>query len=149
MNRDGVIVSISFGSQRIMEVRSRTFPHDVTRLLLPPGSMFLLGPWTNANFTHSILPWEDETHVSTARDTTTTMATGNGGIQCKINEGGRISLTLRDVRTFYDFKTQQLFGQGSVTNTTVIATNEDGSIHEESMIAAMDNVRQKDMKDKS
>ena len=87
-----------------MEVRSRTFPHDVTRLLLPPGSMFLLGPWTNANFTHSILPWEDETHVSTARDTTTTMATGNGGIQCKINEGGRISLTLRDVRTFYDFR---------------------------------------------
>ena len=59
LNRDGVIVSISFGSQRIMGVRSRTFPHDVTRLLLPPGSMFLLGPWTNANCTHSILPWED------------------------------------------------------------------------------------------
>ena len=37
LNRDGVIVSVSLGSTRVMELRDRAFPHDTSRIELPPG----------------------------------------------------------------------------------------------------------------
>ena len=56
LNREGVIVSVSLGCARIMELRDRVYPHDVARIELPANSMFVLGPCTNARFTHSVLP---------------------------------------------------------------------------------------------
>ena len=91
LNRDGVIVSVSLGDERIMELKRRAHPQDITRVALPPRSMLVLGPKTNKEFTHSILPKED------------------GGIDKK---SVRISLTLRDVKTFKDLNTGRLFGQG-------------------------------------
>jgi putative IMPACT (imprinted ancient) family translation regulator len=37
LNRDGVIVSVSLGCMRVMELRDRKFPHDISRIQLPPG----------------------------------------------------------------------------------------------------------------
>eukprot|EP00985_Skeletonema_marinoi_P033403 scaffold41226_cov153-Skeletonema_marinoi.AAC.1 len=48
LNRNGVIVSVSLGSTRVMELRDRKSPGDVARIELPEGSMFVLGPYTNA-----------------------------------------------------------------------------------------------------
>uniref|UniRef100_A0A7S2XJP2 Fe2OG dioxygenase domain-containing protein n=1 Tax=Attheya septentrionalis TaxID=420275 RepID=A0A7S2XJP2_9STRA len=93
LNQDGVIVSISLGDERIMELRRRAEPKDVTRLLLPHCSMLVLGPKTNQEFTHSILKREG-------------------------SKLPRLSLTMREVTTFMDNKTGRLFGQG-VTSKTV------------------------------
>ena len=87
LNRNGVIVSVSLGDERIMELRRRAEPKDVTRIPLPHGSMLVLGPKTNQLFSHSILAKEESTKP-------------------------RISLTLRDVKTFLDATTGRLFGQG-------------------------------------
>jgi hypothetical protein len=87
LNRDGVIVSVSLGDERIMELRRRTEPKDVTRIVLPHRSMLVLGPKTNQQFSHSILPKEGSPKI-------------------------RISLTLREVKTFLDLSTGRLFGQG-------------------------------------
>ncbi len=105
LNRNGVIVSVSLGSTRVMELRDRNSPGDVARIELPEGSMFVLGPYTNAKFTHSVLP-EYEVDFLEQNNTLTKEPT------CRTEDGGRISLTLRDVRTFLDVKTQRLFGQG-------------------------------------
>jgi hypothetical protein len=87
LNRSGVIVSVSLGDERILELKRRAPPQDVTRIPLPHGSMLVLGPYTNRQFTHSIVPKEGSTKV-------------------------RISLTLREVKTFLDCSTGRLFGQG-------------------------------------
>lgn len=102
LNRNGVIVSVSLGCTRVMELRDRKSPGDIARIELPEGSMFVLGPYTNATFTHSILP-EYEVDF---------LEQGMKKPKCRVEKGGRISLTLRDVRTFLDVKTQRLFGQG-------------------------------------
>mmetsp|Transcript_13549 Transcript_13549/g.32711 ORF Transcript_13549/g.32711 Transcript_13549/m.32711 type:complete len:439 (+) Transcript_13549:161-1477(+) len=88
LNRQGVIVSVSLGDERIMELRRRTEPKDVTRIVLPPRSMLVLGPNTNKEFSHSILQKIDATQP-------------------------RISLTIREVRTYLDLSTGLLFGQGA------------------------------------
>lgn len=88
LNRDGVIVSVSLGDERILELRRRQEPQDVTRIALPHGSMLVLGPKTNQLFSHSILPKLESTQP-------------------------RVSLTLRDVQTFLDMNTGRLFGQGT------------------------------------
>ena len=87
LNRDGVIVSVSLGDERVMELRRRAEPRDVTRIILPHGSMLVLGPKTNKLFSHSILPNPSSV-------------------------GPRISLTLRDVKTFLDLDSGRLYGQG-------------------------------------
>jgi hypothetical protein len=177
--RDGVIVSVSFGSWRVMEVRDRTFPHDVARVDLPPGSMFVLGPYTNAGFTHAVLPLSSPnnrdgggrhrgSHVVSEgggdeTGTTTTSETSDD-VRCNVEEGGRISLTFRDVRTFLDVKTQRLFGQGVTTSTSTPTTaspppfaaaapsatdlNEDGGIRESSLSAALERVREQDKRER-
>jgi hypothetical protein len=88
LNQDGVIVSVSLGDERVLELRRRQEPMDITRVVLPHGSMLVLGPHTNKLFSHSIL----------AKD-------GSGE--------PRISLTFRDVKTFLDCTTGRLFGQGA------------------------------------
>lgn len=88
LNREGVIVSVSLGEERIMELRRRSGPKDVTRIVLPPRSMLVLGPKTNKEFSHSILQKPDATKP-------------------------RISLTMREVRTYLDLSTGLLFGQGT------------------------------------
>uniref|UniRef100_A0A7S3L7Z8 Fe2OG dioxygenase domain-containing protein n=1 Tax=Amphora coffeiformis TaxID=265554 RepID=A0A7S3L7Z8_9STRA len=92
LNREGVIVSVSLGEGRIMELRRRAEPKDTTRVLLPHGSMLVLGPKTNEKWTHSILKKKDSTMP-------------------------RISLTTRDCKTFMDMKTKRLFGQGTENKT--------------------------------
>jgi putative IMPACT (imprinted ancient) family translation regulator len=87
LNQAGVIVSFSLGDERVLELRRRTDPKDVTRVALPHCSMLVLGPKTNQQFSHSILANEDSTQP-------------------------RISLTLREVKTFLDTNTGRLFGQG-------------------------------------
>mmetsp|Transcript_4097 Transcript_4097/g.9770 ORF Transcript_4097/g.9770 Transcript_4097/m.9770 type:complete len:490 (-) Transcript_4097:41-1510(-) len=92
LNREGVIVSVSLGETRVLELRRRAEPRDTFRLVLPHRSMFVLGPHTNREWTHSILPKEG-------------------------NEGIRLSLTMRDVKTFRDSATGRLFGPGVGTQT--------------------------------
>jgi len=92
LNRDGVIVSVSLGETRILELRRRAEPKDIFRLILPHRSMFVLGPHTNREWTHSILSKE-----------------GSRGI--------RLSLSLRDVTTFRDLTTGRLFGAGVAIKT--------------------------------
>ncbi|KAL7439952.1 hypothetical protein ACHAXM_012137 [Skeletonema potamos] len=103
LNRNGVIVSVSLGCTRVMELRDRKSPGDVARIELPEGSMFVLGPYTNERFTHAVLP-EYEVDFLEQNDMKEP--------KCRTEDGGRISLTLRDVRTFLDVKTRRLFGQG-------------------------------------
>ena len=177
LNRDGVIVSVSFGSSRVMEVRDQTYPHDAARVDLPPRSMLVLGPYTNARFTHAISPLSSSSSSSftnnrrpkggktdgnaTATSTPTAAMTGDL-VACDVDGGGRISLTFRDVRTFFDARTQRLFGQGVATTATTkttsflphfsgppgLDTNENGSIREGSLIAAMERVREEDGRDR-
>jgi putative IMPACT (imprinted ancient) family translation regulator len=93
LNRDGVIVSLSLGDERTMELCRRAPPQDVQRIRLPHCSMLVLGPNTNRDWTHSILPKEDSKDI-------------------------RLSLTMRDVKTFQDLSTGRLYGQG-VENKTL------------------------------
>ena len=67
-------------------------PNETIRLLLPHGSMFVLGPKTNEMWTHSILKKKDSTMP-------------------------RITLTLRECQAFMDVKTKRLFGQGTENKT--------------------------------
>lgn len=87
LNRKGVIVSVSLGDERVLELRRRKSPKDIVRVALPHRSMLVLGPKTNTTFSHSILAKEASTKA-------------------------RISLTLRDVKTFLDLSSGRLFGQG-------------------------------------
>jgi len=92
LNRKGVIVSVSLGDTRVLELRRRAEPRDIYRLILPHGSMLILGPNTNKTWTHAILPKEG-------------------------SQGVRISLTMRDATTFRDLTTGRLFGAGVDTKT--------------------------------
>ena len=104
LDKTGAIVSVSIGSERILELRRRAEPRDLTRIVLPHGSMLLLGPVTNKFFTHSILPIESDTKcLPTEVD--------------ELDENARISLTLRHVTTYMDTETRRLFGQGVEIDT--------------------------------
>jgi len=92
LDKDGVIVSVSFGDERILELKRRASPYDTTRIVLPHGSMLVLGPFTNKFFTHSILTKEESTEP-------------------------RISLTFRRVLTFMDLSTGRLCGEGVSTSS--------------------------------
>jgi hypothetical protein len=87
LNRQGVIVSLSLGEERVFELRRRAEPQDTFRIRLPHASMLVLGPNTNREWTHAILPNKD-------------------------SRGVRLSLTMREVKTFQDLSTGRLFGQG-------------------------------------
>jgi len=106
LDRNAAIVSVSVGSERILELRRRAEPRDLTRLVLPHGSMLLLGPITNQQFTHSILPavpdTEDDDSDPDADKTPNQV----------FDKYARISLTLRHVVTYMDTSTRRLFGQG-------------------------------------
>ena len=117
LNKHGAIVSVSIGDERILELKRRAEPRDVTRLLLPHGSMLLLGPITNQYFTHSILPAKEEDTGNEETTGTTTSTTKNGGNnndkkKKKYDEYARISLTLRHVVTYMDTTNRRLFGEG-------------------------------------
>ena len=64
LDRNGAIVSVSIGAERILELRRRAEPRDVTRLILPHASMLIIGPVTNKFYTHSILAVpKEEFHI--------------------------------------------------------------------------------------
>mmetsp|Transcript_29009 Transcript_29009/g.69954 ORF Transcript_29009/g.69954 Transcript_29009/m.69954 type:complete len:396 (-) Transcript_29009:906-2093(-) len=134
LNREGVIVSVSLGSSKVMEVRDRREPYA-------PGSMFVLGPYTNARFTHAVLPLiceeeggEDGRENRTASsDEGGERTSGEDDVRCSVEDGGRISLTFRDVRTFLDVRTKRLFGQGVSSSMGTSLVIEDGVISEESL----------------
>jgi len=92
LDRDGVIVSVSLGDERILELKRRLQPQDTFRVVLPHGSMLVLGPYTNKLFTHSILTKEDASMP-------------------------RASLTFRRVLTFLDLDSGRLFGEGVSTSS--------------------------------
>jgi putative IMPACT (imprinted ancient) family translation regulator len=92
LNKNAVIVSVSIGEERILELKRRAMPRDTMRIVLPHGSMLVLGPYTNKLFTHSILKKEDSSLP-------------------------RVSLTFRHVQTFCDLKTNRLFGEGVISST--------------------------------
>mmetsp|Transcript_20016 Transcript_20016/g.30298 ORF Transcript_20016/g.30298 Transcript_20016/m.30298 type:complete len:472 (-) Transcript_20016:10-1425(-) len=92
LDKDGVIVSVSLGDERILELKRRSEPKDTVRMVLPHGSMLVLGPNTNKLFTHSILRKKD-------------------------SQSQRLSLTLRHVVTFLDIETGRLFGEGVSTSS--------------------------------
>jgi hypothetical protein len=98
LNREGVIVSVSLGDERILELKRRAEPRDVTQIKLPHRSMLVLGPKTNKEFTHSILQKEEEEDDDSA------------AAAKKI----RASLTLRECKTFMDLKSGRMFGAGVV-----------------------------------
>lgn len=137
LNRNGVIVSVSLGSTRVMELRARSKPGDVARIELPEGSMFVLGPYTNAKFTHAVLP-EYEVDCLEQNNTLTKEP------KCRTEDGGRISLTLRDVRTFLDVKTERLFGQGISSSC-----NSPQQLTEEGLRKATVKVRKEDAADRN
>eukprot|EP00457_Paulinella_chromatophora_P007070 gb/GEZN01007090.1/.p1 GENE.gb/GEZN01007090.1/~~gb/GEZN01007090.1/.p1 ORF type:complete len:477 (+),score=36.93 gb/GEZN01007090.1/:22-1452(+) len=87
------IVSVSLGEARMLELRSRSHPRDVYRVLLPSGSLFVLGPLTNESWTHSIVPVLEDQQASSV--------------------GPRMSLTIRNVATFYDPGAGVMWGQGT------------------------------------
>lgn len=92
LDREGVIVSVSIGDERILELKRRNEPRDCTQIILPHGSMLVLGPKTNRFFTHSIL-------------------------QKPSSSQPRISLTFRHVLSFMDLKTGYIFGNGASLST--------------------------------
>ena len=92
LDKNAVIVSVSLGDERYLELRRRAMPKDTLRIKLPHGSMLVLGPKTNKTFTHSILKKKGSTVP-------------------------RMSLTLRHVVTFMDLRTNRLFGEGSILST--------------------------------
>lgn len=101
LDQSGYIVSVSVGDERIMELRQRKHPQNVTRILLPHNSMFVLGPVTNKYYTHSILQKFDEKKGETEEKSIP-----------------RISLTFRNVTTFMHKKTGLLYGQGVPTKSS-------------------------------
>lgn len=92
LDKDGVIISVSLGDERILELKQRAPPHDTIKIVLPHGSMLVLGPYTNKFFTHSIL-------------------------MKKGSSQPRISLTFRRVLTHIDLNSGRLFGEGVSTTT--------------------------------
>jgi len=156
LNRCGVIVSISLGCTRIMELKDRIYPHDVTRIELPSNSMFVLGPYTNARFTHAVLPkkvtFSESNLVSLVGEDKDTKKASSLNPRCSIEGGGRISLTFRDVRTFLDIKTQRLFGQGvssSIELPTIDIDKDTGVIKNESLAKVVHITRDQDTKENS
>lgn len=73
-------------------------PRDTIQIRLPHGSMLVLGPKTNQQFTHSILKKEG-------------------------SDIPRMSLTFRHVVTFMDLNTGRLFGEGVKSLTLKQARN--------------------------
>ena len=63
--------------------------------------------------------------------------------KCRTEDGGRISLTLRDVRTFLDVKTQRLFGQG------ISSSCDSPQLTEEGLRQATVAMRQEDAVDRN
>mmetsp|Transcript_29007 Transcript_29007/g.69934 ORF Transcript_29007/g.69934 Transcript_29007/m.69934 type:complete len:284 (-) Transcript_29007:862-1713(-) len=81
LNREDIIVSVSLGSSKVMEVRDRREPYA-------PGSMFVLGPYTNVRFTHTVLPLDcDEENGEDGRKNR--MASSNEGGERTGGEEGR------------------------------------------------------------
>ncbi|KAL3801766.1 hypothetical protein HJC23_001162 [Cyclotella cryptica] len=152
LNRDGVIVSVSLGCMRVMELRDRGFPHDITRVELPPGSMFVLGPFTNAKFTHSVLPKLDANDEKYERKFVSyregDIEGNNKHVKSIIDSGGRISVTFRDARSFLDVKTQRLFGQGLLSSFETPILVKDGIVTNDSLSMAVKRVREEDVRER-
>lgn len=112
LDSSAAIVSVSVGAERILELRRRAEPRDLTRLVLPHGSMLLLGPVTNQYFTHSILPVERDIPLHPIPP-----PVEGADDAYQLDNNARISLTLRNVTTYMDTKTQGKFGEGVNTPT--------------------------------
>ena len=77
----------------------------MTRVTLTSGSLFVLNPTTNVLFTHLVLPAPRE--VRGGKD----VGEEGNSATCRVEDGGRISLTFCAVHTFLDPNTGCLFGQ--------------------------------------
>jgi hypothetical protein len=113
--------------------------------------MFVLGPYTNATFTHSILPVlnvDEEKIERTQLDYFEGSGDYGEQIRSIIDSGGRISLTFRDARSFLDVKSQRLFGQGLVSSFETPILVEDGIITNDSLSKAVQRVRNEDARER-
>ena len=114
--------------------------------------MFVLGPFTNAKFTHSILPKLDANEEKYERKFVSYREGGAEGshehVKSIIDGGGRISVTFRDARSFLDLKTHRLFGQGLLSSFDTPIVVEDGIVTHDSLSMAVKRVREEDVKER-
>ena len=75
--------------------------------------------------------------------------TGGRCDRCSVEDGGRISLTFQDVRTFLDVRTKRLFGQGVSSSMGTSLVIEEGVILEVSLRAAAYVARDDDMRERN
>jgi hypothetical protein len=80
---DTPIISISFGETRVMRMESSD-GEEVLDIVLRPGDLFVLGPRTNEQYTHAIIPVAQEDEQVIQRDPNEPI-------------GGRISLVFRSI----------------------------------------------------
>lgn len=136
LNRAGVIVLVSLGAARLIKLRDRQPPHDTAQVTLPSSSLFMLGPATNARFTHAVLPASGE--GGGAPD----VGEEGGRATCRREDGGRISLTFRAVHTFLDRDTGCLFGQAVAASCDAPLLAGDGAVTEVALSLAVASVRE-------
>ncbi|OKL57891.1 hypothetical protein UA08_06800 [Talaromyces atroroseus] len=118
--RGSSIVNISLGAQRTMTLRTkRSAPTDgktaendndddnashsrqKQQVLMPSGSMFILGPSSNMRWLHGIRPDKRPESEKSCEE--------------KAYHGERISLTFRNIGTFINPESQTIWGQGAIS----------------------------------
>jgi nicotinamidase-related amidase/alkylated DNA repair dioxygenase AlkB len=109
--RGSSIVNVSLGAQRTMTLRTKKRPapdgqdanddRQKQQVLMPHGSMFILGPLSNMRWLHGIRPDKRPDTEKSAEE--------------KAYHGERISLTFRNIGTFIDPDSGTIYGQGAVS----------------------------------
>ena len=128
------IINMSFGATRTMILRpkkdTRTGKEGETlRIDLPHNSIFILGWETNKQYLHGIRKDSREDKFKTKGELAF--------------DGKRISLTCRDIATFYDPVTKKLTGQGARKEKTDLTQEQEKELlyhafHHENSITNFD-----------
>ena len=135
LNRAEVIVLVSLGAARLIELRNRQPPHDTAQVTLPSSSLFMLGP-ANARFTHAVLPASGE------GDGAPDVGEEGGRATCRVEDGGRISLAFCAVHTCLDRDTGCLFGQAVAASCCAPLLAGEGAVTEVVLSLAVASVRE-------
>lgn len=118
LDENAPIVSLSLGFPRTYSLRDTVHnPKKQQTFLIPSGSLLSLGPITNQDMYHSILPVDSVDNLSplpivnelnemNLDDSHDNLSTPNPS-------RARISITFRKVNTFWNPQTNQLYGKGA------------------------------------
>lgn len=135
IENNSVIVSVSLGGPRILELKSIKCPNHKQRTVLTNGSMLIIGPYTNQEYSHSILPVENSDDTKTEAFSTKQSQDVAAAAAAQKEIGGakadtlaaneatlktldeRISLTYRNIATFLDLESSRTYGKGSIIST--------------------------------